>query len=217
MTLEVPRKEVFRYLGYRGVEPSAEVLALVERCVAKLQEVADPRTIHQYFPLEFGKDNELHFAGMVVKSQSLFRNLQNCQEVCMLAATIGAGVDLLIRQAEVGRMSEAVIYQAAGAALVEELCDQLNAEIDAEARARGLACRPRFSPGYGDFSLEHQRDFIRILNTPKTLGICLLDSLLMAPSKSVTAVVGLFQGDSECGQSSHSCARCGCPDCQFRA
>ena len=217
MTLEVPRKEVFRYLGYQGVEPSPEVAAMVETCVARLQEVATPRTIHQYFPLEQVDEATLQFAGIVVKSQSLSKNLQNCQEVCMLAATIGPEVDRLIRQAEVCRMSEAVIYQAAGAALVEEVCDRLNAEICQSAKSRGLSCRPRFSPGYGDFSLEHQRDFIRILNTPKNLGVCLLDSLLMVPSKSVTAVVGLYSGEAqETAEAVHPCGRCGCPDCQFR-
>ena len=136
----------------------------------------------------------------------------------MLAVTIGAGVDRLIRQAEIGRMSEAVIYQAAGAAMVEELCDRLNAEICQSAKARGMACRPRFSPGYGDFSLEHQRDFIRILNTPKTVGVCLLESLLMTPSKSVTAVVGLYPGETQesSAEAGHPCGCCGCPDCQFR-
>ena len=219
MTLEVPRKEVYRYLGYRGVEPSAEVAAMVEACVARLLEVAEPRTTHQFFPLEHGDDGmTLRFAGIVVKSHDLSRNLQNCQEVCMLAATIGSEVDRLIRQAEVRKMSEAVIYQAAGAALVEEVCDRLNAEIRAAARGRGLACRPRFSPGYGDFALEHQRDFVRILNTPKNLGICLLESLLMTPSKSVTAVIGLYAGEEPaCGEAGQPCERCGCPDCQFRA
>ncbi len=27
------------------------------------------------------------------------------------------------------------------------------------AEQEGLYCRPRFSPGYGDFSIKHQRDF----------------------------------------------------------
>lgn len=218
MTLDVPRKEVFRYLGYRGVDPSDEVNALVETCVAHLQEVAEPRTVCRCFPLKQVDDGTVQFAEIVVKSQSLSRNLQNCHEVCILAATIGPGVDRLIRQAEVRRMSEAVIYQAAGAAMVEELCDRLNAEICQSAKSRGLACRPRFSPGYGDFSLEHQRDFVRVLNTPKNLGVCLLDSLLMTPSKSVTAVVGLYAGpESDCADAEHPCERCGCPDCQFRA
>lgn len=217
MTPDIPRKEVFRYLGYQGVEPSTEVTAMVETCVAQLQEVAEPRTTHRYFPLECTDGEILRFAGIVVKSRDLAKNLQNCHEVCMMAATIGAEVDRLIRQAEIRRMSEAVIYQAAGAALVEEVCDQLNAEIVSAAQARGFACRPRFSPGYGDFSLEHQRDFIRILNTPKILGVCLLDSLLMTPSKSVTAVVGLCRGEASVSQVNHPCERCGCPDCQFRA
>ena len=223
MTLEVPRKEVFRYLGYRGVEPSPEVAELVERCVSRLQEVAEPRAVQACFPLEIMDDGVLSFGGLRVKSQSLLKNLSGCVEVCMLAVTIGAGVDRLIRQAEIGRMSEAIIYQAAGAAMVEEFCEQCNAEIRVSAQVRGLSCRPRFSPGYGDFALEHQRLFLQILNAAKRIGVCLSDSLLMTPSKSITAVIGLYKEDSTStvdasldAEPGHACEHCGCPDCQFR-
>ncbi|MBR6472018.1 MAG: hypothetical protein IKS83_09495 [Victivallales bacterium] len=222
--LEIPRKEIYRYLGYHGVAPSTEVEALVGRCVAHLQEVIEPRAIHAVFPLEISPDGMLSFGGMRVSSQSLLKNLDGCVEVCMMAATIGVGVDRLIRQAEVRQMSQAVIYQAAGAAAVEELCDQHNAEIAAEAQTRGLACRPRFSPGYGDFALEHQRQFLQILNASKRIGVCLSDSLLMTPSKSVTAVIGLCKENSTStidpgleAEPGHACQHCGCPDCQFRA
>ena len=57
--------------------------------------------------------------------------------------------------------------------------------------------RSRFSPGYGDFSLTYQLDFDRILNMRNTLGITLNDALLMTPSKSITAVIGIPKsGDS---------------------
>ena len=50
----------------------------------------------------------------------------------------------------------------------------------------------RFSPGYGDFSLNHQRDFFRLLNLEKNLGMSLNSALLMSPSKSITAVIGVL-------------------------
>ena len=57
----------------------------------------------------------------------------------------------------------------------------------------GLHTKPRFSPGYGDFSLEHQRDFMRILDLENSLGLTLTGSLLLVPEKSVTAVIGLYR------------------------
>ena len=63
MTLEIPRKDIFRYLGYHGVEPSPEVSALVEKCVARLQEESSPRTVHLFFPLAFFEKEPCSLAG----------------------------------------------------------------------------------------------------------------------------------------------------------
>ena len=52
----------------------------------------------------------------------------------------------------------------------------------------------RDSPGYGDFPLEAQREILVILDTPRKIGVSLTDSLLMVPSKSVSAVIGVARG-----------------------
>ena len=89
---------------------------------------------------------------------------------------------------------------------VEALCDEVNEKIRKEAEERGLYARPRFSPGYGDFPLEVQRDFERILMMRKKTGIALTDSLLMTPTKSVTAVIGL-------SPEKRPCHKAGCEEC----
>ena len=50
--------------------------------------------------------------------------------------------------------------------------------------------RPRFSPGYGDVSLEVQKDFFRLLPCQR-IGLTLMDTLIMSPEKSVTAFIGI--------------------------
>ena len=59
-------------------------------------------------------------------------------------------------------MSKAVIMQAAAAAVIEEYCDQCQMEIEKTLAKQKLFLRPRFSPGYGDFDLIHQKDFIAL-------------------------------------------------------
>ena len=234
--------EVYRYLGYHGITPTPEMTGIIQECLEKLQEVSAPRSFYLYTPLEIIPAEEasakeapaeevsaeeaaaegdapapqtplLRFAGMEVCSKGLARNLAGCREVCLLAATIGPGVDLLIRRAQVSAMSRAVIYQAAGAAMIEAYVDGLNEQIRQEAHARGLFLRPRFSPGYGDFSLDHQRDFARVLEMQKTCGITLGSSLLMTPSKSVTAVIGLSGHGTDCREP--GCEECTHP-CEYR-
>ena len=51
--------------------------------------------------------------------------------------------------------------------------------------------RPRFSPGYGDLPINMQKDIFAALDCPRKIGLSLNESLLMSPSKSVTAIIGV--------------------------
>ena len=49
----------------------------------------------------------------------------------------------------------------------------------------------RYSPGYGDFPLTAQRELLSLLDAPRKVGVSLTDTLLMVPSKSVSAIIGV--------------------------
>lgn len=213
--IRADRKEIFRYLGYRGREPEAGVAEAVDSCAAELQAAVEPRYVRRVFPLEWAGEGHFRIEGMDVVSRNLSRNLRGCSEVCLMAATLGLGPDRLVQRAEaLGKMSRAVILQAAAAAMIEAYCDDVNEEIRREAAGKGLFLRPRFSPGYGDFSLEHQTEFFRILEVQKKIGVTLTGSLLMMPSKSVTAVIGLSEENTHCML--QGCEACEKRDCSFR-
>ena len=131
-----------------------------------------------------------------------------------MAATLGIGPDRLIARASAVRMSDAVIFQAAAAAMVETYCDEVNERIRQDAAQRGMYCRPRFSPGYGDFPIAHQRDFSRLLDTPRKIGLTVTESCLLAPIKSVTAVIGLSETPQPCHRK--GCEECSKTDCAYR-
>ncbi len=209
------RKEILRYLGYRGQTPDAVSAALIDSCVEDLRRVIQPRSYTRIFPIAWGARTaedcvEIGIADMTIRSRSLTRNLKGCTRAALMAATIGIGPDRLIRRAEIANMAKAAVYQAASAAMVEAWCNQVNQRIAEEAyRKEGLYCRPRFSPGYGDVPLAHQKDFDRILELQKHVGIVLGTSLLMTPSKSVTVVIGMSPVGS-------SCVLAGCEECTLR-
>ena len=170
--------------------------------------------IDRPFSEEKSETEFLSIAGMKIQSRSLCRNLRDCKSAYLMAATLGIGPDRLIARASVAKMSRAVILQAAAAAMIEAWCDEVNQKIIKEAEDQGLYCRPRFSPGYGDFSLEYQKDFAQILRIQKEIGVSLTQSLLMMPSKSVTAVIGLSPVKKECAL--HGCEVCSkAEECSF--
>lgn len=212
--MDINRKEIYRYLGYHGTPPDDITKNLVESCILELENKITPRNLYQVFDLKCSEQNFLEFAGLHVTSQNLKKNLEGCSRIVLFAATLGISVDLLIKKYSKIKISHAVVLQAVATAMIEEYCDLCQENIRIEQEKQGFFLRPRFSPGYGDFSLEHQKDFVRILDCAKKIGLTLTDSLILIPSKSVTAVIGLSSVSQECKKK--GCEDCGKSNCQFR-
>lgn len=206
----IPRREIYRYLGYRKITPSEDIAARTESCVKEMTAKSHLSAVWIVLPLERPESGVLRIGDIVIRSRSLSLNLKGCDAAAMMAATIGPGIDFLIRRSEAVSMLDAAVYQAAGAAFVEAWCDEVNTRIVQFMQERGHFSRPRFSPGYGDLPLSLQKDFSRILNMSKNCGISLTDTLLMTPSKSVTAFIGFYPGPED------RCAPAGCGSCTSR-
>ncbi len=122
-----------------------------------------------------------------VTSRDLAAYVGDCRRVMLFAATVGTAVDRAIAKYSRTSPARALLFQALGAERIEALCDAFCAEQMRERRA----LPSRFSPGYGDLPLAVQTPIFRVLEPERRIGVCLNDSLLMSPSKSVTAFVGI--------------------------
>lgn len=212
--MNISRKEIRRYLGMMKTDSDETADALIEECVVLLEEAAKPKHIHVQFPLEW-EDGFPVIEGNVIHSRNLAKNLDGCTEIVIMAVTLGADVDRLIQKYSILSMSKAAVLQASAAAMVEEVCDEVNEEIRRDAEEKGYFCRPRFSPGYGDLLLENQKLIFSLINLPKTIGLTLNSSLLMTPFKSVTAFIGLSPEKTDTEET--GCAGCTMsPTCEFR-
>lgn len=185
----VIRKEIYRYLGYRKVSPEGAVLEMTESALAESIPLITPGAICESFPVKYESTyTDLGFT--CTESKHIVQNLNGSEHIILLCATIGAKFDrLLFKYGKTKPVMEAVL-QSVGAMLIESFLDDLNETLKKAGNNQGLALRPRFSPGFGDFDLSVQKDIFRALRTDR-IGVTLTDSLLMAPTKSVTAIIGL--------------------------
>lgn len=188
--IDINLHEVYRFLGDRTIRPGDELDERIRRCIGKMQQSSAPRSIYRRFPVRTEAPDLVFVADLTISSENLYKNLNGCEEVILFAATVGIGIDRLIRRSEVTSILDAAIYQAAGAAMIEAYADSEVRKLAEEAKETGLSLRPRYSPGYGDLPLSLQRDFSRLLEMEKWCGITLTDTLLMVPSKSITAFIG---------------------------
>ena len=188
--------ETARYLGYQKVSvPDEQTEELIKVAAAELLEVIKPQAVYEQFDLSVEYDEEagtgvVSFADVRILSKDLARNLRECIKVVIFASTLGAQCDQEIRRAQIKDPVKAAVLQATGAMYIEKCVDLLNEKIRIEFEEQGYKVRPRFSPGYGDVSLEVQKDFFRLLPCSR-IGLTLMDTLIMSPEKSVTAFIGI--------------------------
>ena len=204
----INEREVFRYAGGKD---DAAVRELFERCKV---ELADSLTYKVcYLPLDVQvSDDFCDFGAFGVRSKDLARNLDGCAKAVLFAATVGVGIDRLIAKYSVLSPAKALLFDAIGTERIEALCDLFCRDIEKEFQ---MTARPRFSPGYGDLDLPFQKTAFAAMNCRKHIGLSLSDSLMMSPSKSVTAIVGLCE--TPCKLPSRKCEACGKTDCAFRS
>lgn len=183
-------KEILRYSGCK--EANQETLRLVDECIKESENIIKYSVCYRELSVVID-DDKCDFEYFSVNSKNLAKNLKGCRKVVVFAATIGIDFDRII--AKYSRLSpaKALIFQAIGSERAEALCDVFCDEL---AEQLNQKLRPRFSPGYGDLPLDLQRDIFSVLDCERKIGITLNDSLLMSPSKSVTAFVGLT--DNSC-------------------
>lgn len=202
----IPREEVLRYLGCPGTEDPA-TLALVEGCSARLLAAARPKWTYRVFDLAVQTDGVRLDCGLLLPGRDLAAHLRGCSRAALLAATLSAPVDALLRRAQAEDLAAAVALDCCATAAVEAVCDLAEAEI--RVRFPGCSFPFRFSPGYGDLPIELQDPILRLLDAPRRVGLCATDRHILTPRKSVTAVLGISDGEV-------SPQKRGCTSCTFR-
>lgn len=212
--MDTRTREAVRYLGYGKCAVDENTLQLIRESFEELEKVADRKSIYRIFELSFIDENILSIGNVEIQSKNLYKNLKGCEEVILFGATLGTDVDRQIRKYELLDMSKAVVMQACAATVLEEFCDEMQEKIEVQMEAERKYLRPRFSPGYGDFSILHQREVLAMLEAPKKIGLTMTEGYMLTPTKSVTAVIGINRTKERCHKK--GCEVCGKADCMYK-
>ena len=217
--LQIDPQEIFRYLGYR--KDSGQQIDLfsgefADQVEKELRTKCRIRYVYRRVSVTLDGEGRLHFGGLfAVESKGLRRSLENCKEAFLMAATLGAEADLLISRYCRLAMNQGVIAEAAATAVIEAGCDFCCEQLEQELAEEGYRLHRRFSPGYGDFSLDCQKYMIDALDCPRKIGLSLTDQCMLVPTKSVTAVMGI--SSLSCAEDEDgACENCLKKDCTYR-
>ena len=113
-----------------------------------------------------------------------------------------------------GNYTVGLLLDAAATTAVEQVADQVNEVINTIAKKQGYKPTWRFSPGYGNWPLEVQKDLAKIIKTEQ-IGLQVTDNFLLFPRKSVTAIIGLMPANEDI-KTKRGCTSCSQKDCASR-
>ena len=243
-TIIFNKKEALRY--FRAQPGDAQAGAAVDVAYEKLRDELQPRYTVKKFGCSIGSEGDSTVPsvikldnGTVFRSKALARYVGEATELFLFGATLGSRVDIALRRMALTSVAEAGAGQAVAAALIETYCDDCCAELQ-KRLPEGKKLKWRFSPGYGDWALEEQKILFPVLDCAHTIGLTLTESCMMAPVKSVTAVMAITEDDEEdkseknknektflkkfnCNQTENNfpitnnkCLHCNKIDCEFR-
>jgi len=193
--IEIPERAILRRLGFRrnateaSPERQAQVLGLIQAATELIELKGSSLTL----ALAACDGRSVRLSdGTVFTGSGLSELLAGSDQTLLIGATAGEAVMQAIAAATAaGDMLTSVVYDATASEMTD---NALNWLMDYHARTlrrqgRRLTDR-RYSAGYGDFSLENQREFHRLLELGR-IGVSITETCILNPEKSVTAICGI--------------------------
>lgn len=178
------REKILRALQIPAQNPLSDQLnEQISRCEEEVLRCALVRFTIRILPVEEIRP--------ILLGNDILRLLDGCQEAVLMALTLGTALEKLLMREEVTNMSDAYVLDILASLAVEEAADDLERQIKEKVRSEGKYLTNRYSPGYGDFPIEVQRQFLDYLNAGRAIGLTLTPTNLMVPRKSITAVLGI--------------------------
>ncbi len=208
--MDVSDREVLRYLGYGAAGADGRVLEMIKTLAGELSACAKPKSAYGIWQCAVAPPY-VTIGELRIRSAGLARHWEGAELAALMAATLGAEADALLRRYGVTDMEKALVADAICTAMIEAYCDEVEEELAKNERVAGLCAAPRFSPGYGDLDISYQKDILRMLDGTKRIGLALTGGMMLAPSKSVIAVIGFGRDVKHSRRKCDSCDNTSCP------
>ena len=208
------RDEIARYLEYKNSMLDEAMLELLCKEEEKLLKACSFRYVYRCFDV-LRQDDAIIPQGTQLKLQgeSITTHLKGCDKMLLVAGTISAEVDKLLRIMSITDLLKALVYDAMANVAIEQGMEKLSDKLKSIYGEYNHTFR--FGIGYGDLSIDIQKDFLQLLNAPKLIGLTVNNSNMMLPTKSITAIIGLSK--NELTKKNIDCNDCNLQgNCRFR-
>ena len=219
--VEIEKREVLRYLQYKNQNINEDLLKTIEESIEHTRKIINPKFIFRKYPIKrvVNKYNKKQVifpkVNLTLESDDIYNLFEECDECILMAATLGLEIEIEIRKLTYVNLTKGVIVDACATTAIEEVCDIVQDNIGRELLREDKYITYRYSPGYGDLSIEKNIDINNVLNSHKEIGLTVNENGIMIPRKSVVALIGISNKNTK--NTKKSCDNCNNrQNCQYK-
>jgi cobalamin-dependent methionine synthase I len=194
--VQLPEKEIYSRMKYNihKTDIDEKQKNKIDGIIKDAYQICLCSGLWQRVDIKKENDNIIMFNNeFSVESRQLFKLLKDSNSVVFMAVTAGLDIMKAIEEKTAAKKTtESLIYESVGSETADAAMDWLQSYINQQLLRSGeTLTKFRYSPGYGDLSLEFQKNMDNILNL-STIDVTLNDRLILKPEKSVTAIAGII-------------------------
>ena len=123
----VDREEALAFLGHRG-QKLGDLRERLERAACLCEKELVPRGVY--------REMDASEALALLPGRDIARHVEGCTRVVLLAVTLGAQSEMLLRRERALSATDGLLVDACASSLVEQAANVLNGHIVEEAAAR---------------------------------------------------------------------------------
>jgi len=211
---EVTKRE--RISPYDNSERAKSIARSLDDSLAKAKALSKPDYIKTVKKISSIGGDFIEFEGSIrFSSGKISGYIKGASHIVIFLVTIGEGIENEASILTKGKEPlEGYLIDRIGSYAVESLAESVENKIRADYSRRQKSVSRRYSPGYCDWPIEEQRIFAGEIDFSK-IGVTLNESCMMAPKKSISAIVAIADKGvfTETGS---PCGICEIKDCSYR-
>ena len=201
--LEITPVDIYEQMGYHGEEPDEATRKEVQTVLEEVRPWLRP----QFCYLVIKELPEFDMGKIIL------RQLRGSEAYALFICTSGIEYEAYLQQLkDNGDMVRVFIADALGSVIAEHCADQMEICLQESIDKLNWHHTNRFSPGYCGWHVSQQQLLFPLFGG-QACGVCLTESSLMVPIKSVSGIIGLGE---KVRKLDYTCGLCDFKQCYKR-
>ncbi len=208
--LQLNSEDIYLSMGV-GYVPDEEILKQLDLLKEEMTVRCRPRCLYAFFEASLAAKNHIGMDDMELHTGTVITPyLQDADNYVLFIATAGQEFEQLQHEVKLsGDILREFLLDSLGSAIAEAIVREVCSKVEKHVLPLGYGVSHPYSPGYCGWHVTQQKLLFSLL-PEQPCGVCLSESSLMSPIKSISGVIAVGK---RIVKRKYGCELCGKADC----